>query len=168
MEQTKVGLVLPELLLRTTVLEEYKEYAIQASIADLETVLKEQAGVWWNAYSQAYGVTVRKFPYEARNGFFINADRKVCTHRFESKGIVRRDTILSEKVYQKLVPEIYRPRWFDLKDASRTYSVLISKIVPLSHEISVTEFGLYNSWGKVSGRDKFHHPRLIKPSTKNQ
>ena len=156
----------PELLLRTKILEEYKEHAIQASMSDLFEVLEHQPGVWWNAYSQKYGVNIRLFPYEARNGFFIDTERKVCTHRFESKGIVRRDTILHEKIYQALVPEIYRSNWYDTKDASRTYAVLITKLEELPQEISVTEFGLFNSWGKVSIRDQFHHPRLIKPTWK--
>lgn len=155
----------PELLLRRTVLDEYAENAIQADIdEDMMTFLEDNPAVWWNAYSQKYGTIIREFPYEARNGFFIDVDQRVCTHRFESKGIVRRDTILEDKVYRSIVPPVYRKNWFDYRDAIRSYAVLISNIEPLDKPIAVEEFGLYNSWGKVSSRDKFHHPRLIKPT----
>ena len=156
----------PEIFLRKDVLEEYAENAIQASISDLTDHLENSPGVFWNAYSQKYGVHIRDYPYEARNGFFIDTERRVCTHRFLSKGIVRRETILKEEIYQQLVPKIYRPTWFDLKDAVRSYVVLITEIEELPKEIPVEEFGLFNSWGKVSSRDQFHHPRLIKPSWK--
>jgi len=153
------------MFLRKTVLDEYAEHAIQADLdKDIIPFLEDNPGVWWNAYSQEYGVTIREFPYEARNGFFIDVDRRVCTHRFLSKGIVRRDKILEEKVYRSIVPPIYRSNWFDLQDATRTYSVLIIDIEPLEKEVAVENFGLYNSWGKVSSRDQFHHPRLIKPT----
>lgn len=154
----------PELLLRQTVLEEYKENAIQATIDDLLEVLEHQPGVWWNAYSQTYGTMIREFPYEARNGFFIDVNKRVCTHRFISKGIVRRDKVLDDPIYAPLVPEIYRDTWFDFKDATRTYAVLITQIEELPKLVPVEEFGLFNSWGKVSPKDKFHHPRLIKPT----
>lgn len=157
----------PELLLRTSLVDEYKEHAILATIEDLQLMLEDHIGTWWNAYSQEYGVTVREFPYEARNGFFIDVDQRVCTHRFESKGIVRRDKILQDKAYAKIVPPPYRKTWFDLKDATRTYSVLISDIYKLDRPIRVENFGLFNSWGKVSSTDKFHHPRLIKPTWDN-
>lgn len=154
----------PELLLRKTVLDEYKDHAIQASIEDLQDMLEKYPGTWWNAYSQEYGVKIREFPYEARNGFFIDVDRRVCTHRFISKGISRRDKLLTEDAYTRIVPPVYRETWFDVDDATRTYAVLISDIEKLDVEIPVEEFGLWNSWGKVSKTDKFHHPRLIKPT----
>ena len=155
----------PEIFLRIKVLEEYSENAIQADLeSDIIPFLEDHPGVWWNAYAQVYGVNIREFPYEARNGFFIDTERRVCLYRFESKGILRRDSTFSDDVYRSVVPPIYRPTWFDPSDASRTYAVLISKIERLSVEIPVEEFGLYNSWGKVSSKDQFHHPRLIKPT----
>ncbi|MHA2090399.1 MAG: hypothetical protein ACW98K_06025 [Candidatus Kariarchaeaceae archaeon] len=152
----------PELLLRLTVLNEYKENAVQATIKDLEEMLEVVPGTWWNAYSQKYGVKIRPFPYPARNGFFIDVEHRLALYRFESKGIMRRDELFDEESYTKIVAPVYRSTWFDVKDATRCYAVLISKIETLATPIPVENFGLYNSWGKVSVADKFHHPRLIK------
>ena len=159
-------MIAPELLLRTTIVEDYKEKSIQASIEKLIEHLEKFPGVIWNAYSQKYGVMIKEYPYEARNGFFIDLDNKTCTHRFISKGIMRRDKLFGEDIYKQLVPKIYRNNWFDINDAIRSYAIIITNIVKLKEEIPVTEFGLFNSWGKVSSRDEFHHPRLIKASWK--
>ncbi|MDH5404264.1 MAG: hypothetical protein OEZ01_12610 [Candidatus Heimdallarchaeota archaeon] len=154
----------PELLLRTTLVEKYKENAILAHISDIEEMLEFLPGTWWNAYSQVYGVKIREFPYSARNGFFIDVDKRVCTHRFISKGIVRRDTILNDDDLTKIVPNVYRPTWFDYDDAVRCYSILITAVTELPNPVPVEIFGLYNSWGRISNKDVFHHPRLIKPT----
>jgi hypothetical protein len=154
----------PELLLRISILDEYKDYAIQAEIADLEEMLEVMPGTWWNAYSQKYGTKIRPFPYSARNGFFFDIQSRKALYRFESKGIARRDELFHEEDYTKIVPPVYRSTWFDLDDATRCYSVLITSIEKLLKPVPVEDFGLYNSWGKVSTKDKFHHPRLIKPT----
>ena len=159
-------MIAPELLLRTTVVEDYSENSIQASIDDLIEHLKSFPGVIWNAYSQKYGVMIKEFPYEARNGFFIDLNTRTCTHRFISKGIMRRDKLFEEDIYKQLVPKIYRPNWFDTNDAIRSYAIIITNIEKLEEEVSVSNFGLFNSWGKVSNGDEFHHPRLIKASWK--
>lgn len=152
----------PELLLRTQILDEYKENSVQVEIEDLMEALKSWPGVWWNAYSQQYGVKIKEFPYEARNGFFIDVENRVALYRFESKGILRRDKLFSEPEYAKIVLPAYRERWYDVDDATRCYAVLITKIKELKDPIPVENFGLFNSWGRVSTKDKFHHPRPIK------
>ena len=58
-------MIAPELLLRTTIVEDYSKNSIQASIDDLIEHLKSFPGVIWNAYSQKYGVMIKEFPYEA-------------------------------------------------------------------------------------------------------
>ena len=156
------NLTSPEILLRLDVLDDYSENAIQASIKDLEEMLEEFPATWWNAYSQKYGIKIREYPYPARNGFFIDVDKRLAIYRFQSKGIGRRDKFLEDTTLTPLVPHIYRKNWFDYYDAIRCYSVLISRVEKLPKPIPVEVFGLYNSWGRVSGKDQFHHPRLIK------
>ncbi len=151
-----------EILLRDKVFEDYLEHAVQISISDLESYLKDWPGVWWNAYSMVYGQLIKPFPYTARNGFFVDVDRRVATHRFLSKGIIRRDRILKDDAYLQIVPDEYKETWFDKQDAIRTYAVIISAIKPLDKEIPMEDFGLYKSWGKVSTRDRIQRPRLIK------
>jgi hypothetical protein len=152
----------PELLLRTSVVDEFSIGAVQIHIDDLVDALKFWPGVWWNAYSQKYGNKIKEFPYEARNGFFVDMEKRVATHRFTSSGIIRRDRIFDEKEYEKIVPKQYQSTWYDMKDAVRCYSVLITTINELDNPIPVENFGLYNSWGKISSTDQFHRPRLIK------
>lgn len=154
----------PELLLRKKIYSGYQLNAIQLTIDDLIDKLKESPGVWWNAYSQMYGIQVKEFPYPARNGFFIDAKERIATHRFISKGIARRDTLFEEEIINQLIPDKYKKNWFDYDDAIRCYSVLISNIYKLSKPIAVEEFALFNSWGHISPKDNFHHPRLIKPT----
>jgi hypothetical protein len=156
----------PELLLRTDVYKEFREHAVQISMNDLHEALVQLPGVFWNAYSQKYGVKIKEFPYEARNGFFIDTGNRVATHRFTSSGIVRRDRIFDEREYEQIVIKPYQATWYDLKDAIRCYSVVITSINKLKEPIAVENFGLYNSWGKVSSTDPFHRPRLIKATWK--
>ncbi|MCH8905727.1 MAG: hypothetical protein IH840_01455 [Candidatus Heimdallarchaeota archaeon] len=159
----------PELLLRKTITEEYQDLkTVHITLDDLQEALRGWPGVWWNAYSQKYGVQVKLFPYEARNGFFIDIDKRMATHRFTSKGIMRRDQLFDNPNYSKIVIPQYRETWFDLDDATRTYAILITSLVALEDPIPIHKFGLFNSWGKVSSNDHLHHPRLIKASWKHQ
>lgn len=158
----------PEILLRKTIVEEFRDKSVQVSVDDLELALQKWPGVWWNAYSQQYGIEIKKFPYEARNGFFIDSESRVATHRFRSSGIVRRDKLFEEKEYEKIVLKPYQAAWYDISDAIRCYSVLITSIKKLTQTIEVEEFGLYNSWGRVSSQDQFHRPRLIKATWKDE
>lgn len=151
-----------ELLLRTKIFEDYLEGAVQLNLCDLQNYLKKWPGVWWNAYSMIYGQLIKPFPYTARNGFFVDINRRVATHRFHSKGIIRRDLILNDKGYLQIVPEEYKSTWFDVKDAIRTYAIIISEISPLDEDIPIEEFGLFKSWGRVSKNDRIQRPRLIK------
>jgi hypothetical protein len=154
----------PELLVNLNISDEYIDQAIQISLEDLEEVLIKKPGVFLNAYAQGYGILIKEFPYAARNGFFINAEKRIATHRFESKGIARRDGFFEDADLIQLIPEIYKKNWFDIKDAIRCYSILITKIEKLDTPIPVGNFGLWNSWGKVAPRDRFNRPRLIKPN----
>ena len=155
-----------ELLLRDKIYEGYSENTVQISISDLERYLETWPGVWWNAYSMVYGQLIKPFPYTARNGFFVDAERRVATHRFLSKGIIRRDRILNDDAYLQIVPEEYKASWYDKKDAIRTYSVIISAIKLLDQEIPMEDFGLYKSWGKISRNDRIQRPRLINPEVR--
>lgn len=159
-------MVNPELLLRTDVYDEFLDHAVQVSISDLQEALKQWPGVFWNSYSQKYGIKIKEFPYEARNGFFIDIKERLATHRFTSSGIVRRDRLFEEKEYEKIVLEQYRPTWYDIQDAIRCYSVVITSVSNLDEPIAVEKFGLYNSWGSISSTDPFHRPRLIKATWK--
>ena len=154
----------PEMLLRQIIFEDYLEGAVQIKVEDLEDLLKEWPGVFWNAYSMTYGFLIKPFPYPARNGYFVDMESRTATHRFTSKGIVRRDLILKEENYLQIVPEAYRQTWFDLDDAVRCYSVVITSIEDIEDPIKIENFGLYGSWGKVSRRDRLQRPRLIKPN----
>ncbi|MHA2031981.1 MAG: hypothetical protein ACW99A_06445 [Candidatus Kariarchaeaceae archaeon] len=156
----------PELLLRSSIVDEFSYKAVLINLDELIDVLKKWPGVWWNAYSQKYGNKIKEFPYEARNGFFIDINKRMATHRFTSSGIVRRDRIFDEKEYEKIVIEQYQPTWYDIEDAVRCYSVLITSINELDDPIPVENFGLFNSWGRVSSTDLFHRPRLIKATWK--
>ena len=153
----------PELLLREDIFEDFIENSIQLRIIDLMGYLENWEGVWWNAYSLEYGREVKPFPFDARNGFFVDTQKRVATHRFQSGGITRRDMIPQEEEYMKIVPPEYRSSWFDTRDARRSYAVLITeikKIIP----IQIEEFGLFQSWGKVSSNDRIQRPRLIQPN----
>lgn len=152
----------PELLVRKVIFKDFRESAIQIGISELQKALEHWPGVWWNAYSEKYGFKIKEFPYEARNGFFIDTKQRIATHRFDSSGIARRDQLFTEPDYSKIVLPQYRKTWFDIDDAVRCYSILITKITTLEETISVNSFGLYNSWGRVSNNDKFKRPRLIK------
>ena len=154
----------PELLLNLKISEEYLDHAIPITLEDLEDFLISKPGVFFNAYAQGYGILVKEFPYEARNGFIIDAENRVATHRFESKGIARRDQFFEDAELIQLIPEIYKKSWFNREDAIRCYSILITKIIRLNTPIGVENFGLWNSWGKVAPRDRFNRPRLIKPN----
>ena len=156
----------PELLLRIAVYHEFLDHAVQVSIEDLQEALKDWPGVFWNSYSQKYGVKIKEFPYEARNGFFIDTKNRVATYRFTSSGIIRRDRLFEEKEYEKIVLKQYQPTWYDSQDAVRCYSVVITSIHKLNKPIAVENFGLYNSWGRISPTDPFHGPRLIKATWK--
>ena len=152
----------PEILLRTTVVEEFSYKSTNIALNYIIEALHKWPGVWWNAYSQKYNVEIKKFPYEARNGFFIDVERRVATHRFTSSGIARRDELFEVKEYEKIVLEPYQKLWYDVSDAIRCYSILVTSVKELSKPIEVEKFGLFNSWGKVSSQDQFHRPRLIK------
>lgn len=154
----------PELLLNLNISEEYLDHAIQIGLEELEEALINKPGVFFNAYAQQYGILIKEFPYVARNGFIIDAEKRIATHRFESKGIARRDELFEDSDLIQLIPEIYKKNWFDRKDAIRCYSILITKIEKLDTPIAVENFGLWNSWGKVAPRDRFNRPRLIKPN----
>ncbi|OLS28933.1 MAG: hypothetical protein HeimC2_03710 [Candidatus Heimdallarchaeota archaeon LC_2] len=154
----------PEILLRTTIVEEFAHKSTHITLDEIIKALQNWPGVWWNAYSQKYGIEIKKFPYEARNGFFIDVDKRMATHRFSSSGIVRRDELFEEKEYEKIVLKPYQKLWYDLSDANRCYAVLITSIRKLSTPINVEDFGLFNSWGRVSPQDQFHRPRVIKAS----
>ena len=153
----------PELLVNLKVSKEYIDHAIQAKLEDLEEVLINKPGVFLNAYAQGYGVLIKEFPYDARNGFIIDAEKRVATHRFESKGIARRDQLFEDEDLIQLIPDLYKINWFDKQDAIRCYSILVTKIEKLDNPILVGNFGLWNSWGKVGSGDRFNRPRLIKP-----
>ncbi|MCY3412908.1 MAG: hypothetical protein INQ03_14820 [Candidatus Heimdallarchaeota archaeon] len=155
---------IPEMLLRTTIFEEYAEKTIQISIDDLQRYLSQGwIGVFWNAYSMPYAFKIKPFPYPARNGYFVDIEDRVATHRFISKGIIRRDMILHEKAYEKIIPTEYRETWYDTNDAVRTYAVIITEISKLDTNIAIEDFGLFKSWGKVSKRDLLQRPRLVNP-----
>ena len=153
----------PEMLLRLKVFEDFQEGAVQIQLDELEKSLLEWPGVFWNTYAMKYGFMVKPFPFPARNGYFVNMSDRTATHRFISKGIVRRDLILQEENYLKIVPEAYRETWFDRDDAIRCYSVIVTKIDKLENPIPIESFGLFQSWGKISKRDRLQRPRLIKP-----
>lgn len=150
------------MLLRKVIFEDYSEGAVQIQINDIEELLKEWPGVFWNAYAMTYGFLIKPFPYPARNGYFVDIDHRIATHRFISKGIVRRDLILNDETYLQIVPEPYKKTWYDLDDAVRCYSIIISSIKELDNPIPIENFGLFGSWGKISKRDRLQRPRLIK------
>ena len=111
----------PEILLRTTVVEEFSYKSTNIALNYIIEALSKWPGVWWNAYSQKYNVEIKKFPYEARNGFFIDVERRVATHRFTSSGIARRDELFEVKEYEKIVLEPYQKLWYDFSDAWQLY-----------------------------------------------
>ena len=156
----------PELLLNLEISNDYLDHAIQIGLDDLQEFLIDKPGVFYNAYAQAYGILVKEFPYAARNGFIIDAEKRMATHRFESKGIARRDELFDDMDLIQLITDIFKNNWIYKDDAIRCYSILIIKIDKLDNPIPVGNFGLWNSWGKVAPRDRFSRPRLIKPDHK--
>ncbi len=157
---------IPELLVNLMNPPEYAENAIQASIYDIIDKINKDGASWWNCPSMYYGIRVKDFPYPAKNGFFVDISLRIATHRFESTQIIRRDKLFDRK-YEMYVPDIYKPRWYDPKDAVRTYSILITSIRELKDPIDIENFGIFNSWGKISKNDKLTSPRLIKPDWSN-
>ncbi len=154
---------IPFLLLRIQIPEEYLINARQITIEMLMEHLQAKPAVIFNFYAQAYGVEVKDYKYLPNGGFFVDFETRHCTHYAEIKGIERRDRLFSEKIYQPLVPPIYRESWFDKKDAIRSYAIIITKIIPLSHPIPIEDFLLYESNGNVSPFDDLHHPRPVLP-----
>ncbi|RMG27353.1 MAG: hypothetical protein D6732_20245 [Methanobacteriota archaeon] len=152
----------PDLLIRFQIPEEYRIHARQIKIDELLSHLSHRPAVIFNFYAQAYGIEVKDFKYLPRYGFFVDIETRQATHELELKGIERRDRLFHEKAYQPLVPPIYRETWFDLKDAIRSYAIIITKIEPLSQPIRIEKFDLYESKGKVNPDDELHHPRPIK------
>ncbi len=148
--------------MRIQIPEEYRINARQITVSQLIAHLSlPRPAVIFNYYAQAYGVEIKDFKYLPKGGFLVDMETRHATHFFECKGIERRDKIISENIYQPLVPEIYREAWFDLKDARRSYAVFISFIHELENPIPVESFPLYESKGNVTPTDELHHPRPV-------
>lgn len=152
----------PEVLLRLQVPEDYVINAVQAQIRHLVEHLEARPAVIFNFYSQKYGVEIKDFRYSPKAGYLVDMESRTATHRFECKGVERRDRIFDQKFFQPLVPPIYRNTFFDLKDAVRSYIFPITSITEIN-PIKIEEFELWEGAGKVNARDELHHPRPIAP-----
>lgn len=152
----------PDLLIRFEIPEEYRIHARQIKMEELISHLETRPAVIFNFYAQAYGIEVKDFKYLPQNGFFVDIESRTATHWLEIKGIERRDRLFSEKAFQPLVPHLYRETWFDLKDAIRSYAIIITRIKKLTHPIPIMQFELFESNGMISPTDELHHPRPVK------
>ena len=155
----------PDLLIRFQIPEEYRINARQIKIEGLLSHLSKRPAVIFNFYAQAYGIEVKDFKYLPRYGYFVDIEKRQATHLLEIKGIERRDRLFPEKAFQPLVPPLYRETWFDMKDAVRSYAIIITKIEKLQNSIPIEAFDLYESKGKVSPDDELHHPRPVEPDS---
>ena len=155
----------PEVLIRFQIPEEYRINAIQVTIPELQAHLKNRPGVIFNFYSQKYGILVKDFTYAPETGYFVDIEKRVVSHKFQCKGIERRDKLFTEKYIQPLVPKKYRSTFFDNKDAIRSYCLFITDIQEIS-SIAVSQFLLWQGKGKVTAWDELHHPRLVEHFSK--
>jgi hypothetical protein len=156
----------PEILLRIQIPEEYIINAIQVKINHLQSHLEQRPAVIFNFYAQKYGVEIKEYKYSPSAGYFVDIDKRIATHRFECKGVERRDKTFDMKYLQPLVPYLYRNTYFDQKDAKRSYIIPITNIVEIN-PISIENFKLWEGAGKITTRDLLHHPRPIEPYNSN-
>ncbi len=151
-----------QVLMRIKIPDEYLINARQITIAQLQEHLdKPRPAVILNFYAQKYGVHIKEFPYLPKVGYFVDIDRRVATHSFICHGIERRDKILKDEIYQPLIPEIYRMSWFDLKDAVRSYAVIIEQIKEIDEPIPLDKFMVYSTNLPINPDDQLHHPRMV-------